>query len=723
MHNRYLLFLCIVLFTVPGWSHEVIEGWIPVISYSSSIYGARVVIDPPMPGPDEEFTVTLVGAFPSSGYRIVGKTFDTIVTPESIDFLIDIKIEEPEGPQDLVITPFSELLGSAALGEGRYMFSGFINGQLFLHGYILIGVVIPDPIVIPFNARLVAEPGNPQPNQEFSIYVTGQFPTPGYEIESADLRILESYPEKMVADIKVRELEGVWAQVITPFRALVGTAQLGEGMHPLTGIVNGIPFYESVIQVGEVVVMPPPTYNARIIFTPEHPEEGEEVSIYVVGEFPTPGYEFVGKTVNILESYPEQLSIELKIAEPEEPQAQVITPFRELIDTVALGNGAHPYYASVNGIFFDRGIIMVGEPTPVEPPIMPYHAKLIIEPPHPEPGEEFSIFIEGEYPTPGYEITSKEITPLGASPEPLMISVTVRELEGEWIQVITQFRALAGTMSLGEGWYTLCGFINGEAFAKEMLIVGNPQREDPQPVPVYNTRVVIEPENPQAGETFSVYIEGEFPSPGYFITSKELLTSDSIPEHLLVNLEVEEPTGPQLTVMTPFREFIGTAVMAEGAHPVYATINGERLYQSVLFIGDANANCYLHFIRSGGFAGFYEQITVYDTGEVIVNGRRFGSGQSEVNQLSAEALYLLKQTVDANDFHALQPVYSPETPYADGFVYELTYRNAPTVVVNQGAVVPDDLGKAVRLLEQILIGNYAVVDLETVTAVEKWLLY
>ncbi len=492
---------------------------------------------------------------------------------------------------------------------GKEVIEGPIPAVSYPSSIYGLRLILDPPVPNPFDARLVVEPEKPQPEDEISIYVEGQFPTPGYEIESVALNIMESYPEQLEAVIQVRELDGMWAQVVTPFRELVGTAKISEGIHPLTGIINGVQFYRGEFLVGDAPVNETAVYNAKFVFEPENPNPGEKFSVFIEGEFPTPGYEIVEKSVNILESYPEQLSIQIKIKEPEGPQLQVITPFRELVGTASVSEGVHP----------------------------------------------------------------------------------------------------------------VIGFINNEPVMKDLLTVGDPRQNDVTiSAVVYNAKIVVEPENPQVGERFSVYVEGDFPTPGYTFTMKELLTSDSIPEHLAVNLEIAEPTEPQPEVITPFREFIGTEVLAEGVHPLYGTINGERFHNSVLVVGDPASVTLIHFTRSGGIAGFDQKMTIYNSGIAKIEDQTASSNQTNTFPLPEDTFDSVQRKMEAIDFNALEPLYALETPIADGFQYSLSYQDSKTVMVSQGAEIPAALEEAIQILEPFFI---PVNNGDDETPVQKWLLF
>src|SRR5690606_4068994 len=75
------------------------------------------------------------------------------------------------------------------LAAGDYVTPLMVNGiEVGYYKFSVNGGIVPDPHPeptpvprpIPFDARVIVEPAEPEPNEPFTLYLAGIFPTPGY---------------------------------------------------------------------------------------------------------------------------------------------------------------------------------------------------------------------------------------------------------------------------------------------------------------------------------------------------------------------------------------------------------------------------------------------------------------------------------------------------------------------------------------------------------------
>lgn len=220
-----------------------------------------------------------------------------------------------------------------------------------------------------YNPGIEFEPANPKPGEPFGVYLTGEFPTPGFEFVSKDLAIAESFPEQLLIDVTVSAPEGEVIQVIQPFREFIGTASVSGGEHRYNIVLNGESIHTGVATVGEskrpdgaVEAGGVLIYGIGLEYEPATPQPGEPFEVFLTGEFPTPGYVFTMKELAIAESLPEQLFIEVRVCAPEGPVAEVITPFRESVGTAIVSGGEHPVRIHLNGVSVYTGSVAVRKP-------------------------------------------------------------------------------------------------------------------------------------------------------------------------------------------------------------------------------------------------------------------------------------------------------------------------------------------------------------------------
>lgn len=106
------------------------------------------------------------------------------------------------------------------------------------------------------------------------------------------------------------------------------------------------------------------------------------------------------------------------------------------------------------------------------------------------------------------------------------------------------------------------------------------------------------------------------------------------------------------------------------------------------------------YVKSGGIAGMYEKLTVYQSGNLEVTER---NGNTRSAQVDHAQLTPLRNMLAQPDFAQLEPLY--QASGADLFVYTLTARDqngqTRTVTTMDAAKTPPFLGQLITILEQL----------------------
>ena len=612
MHRIYFIFritLIFIGFSAPAFAQSG-EG----DTISSPFLKPMLTVFPEEPQVGDEVRIIIQGVLPGAAYQFIPPEEPVELIPldeRSHLIFLNAQVIENVVPDPDNQTTIAHEINLGVLDLGRYEVILSVNDrEVYQTKFFIQNEVVEQPtpvssdLVSRYGASLVLEPAHPQPGEEFSIYAAGEFPSTGYSIEIESFRVTKSNPAAVIVNLAVQTPSNEQDDVIVPFNELAGTVALPEGNHTLMGALNGELFFIGTLAVeseSTVVTNPQPWLNnITLEIVPAFPKPDEIFSIYVTGEFTGSSYQFTSKQLNILESYPVQLSVNLELTAPDEPGEEEKTPFREFVSTHALPEGEYSISATINGMRFHSGKVIVAEYNPIsQGPIL--EPKIIFEPAHPQPGEEFTVYAAGDFPTPGYSFTHTSLS-----------TVVYRE--------------------------------NSDNY-------------------------------------------------------------DLAPEQLMIELEVEQPTEPQAQVLTPYNQLIGTATLGEGEHLVLGTINKIPFYRGVLLVGDDPNPLLLRFERSGGFAGFFAAIDVYQNGHVEYTHDPKLEGQPERGWIQPERFEEVLALLDAIPFEALEPIYEPETPIADGYQYLLNYGEEFTVQMAQGAELPSDLESLRAILEEILDGR------------------
>ncbi|HPA47072.1 MAG TPA: hypothetical protein PK395_15005 [bacterium] len=309
-----------------------------------------------------------------------------------------------------------------------------------------------------------------------------------------------------------------------------------------------------------------------------------------------------------------------------------------------------------------------------------------------------NLKVTGDFPATNYQVGSLTYE---IENNLITVSMTIEQTAEVGATILVPVEQIIQVEPLRDGAYAAFLEVNGTEMACTKFRIdtdpSNDPNPEPTPIPVpFNLSVTTEPEHPSPNEQFSVYINGEFPSPGYTFVKKELAIAESLPEILMVQLEIQEPTEQQPAVKTGFRELVGTASISAGWHPVYIILDGQRVHSMSILVGDDPYELLVEFTRSGGFAGVYETLMLTRNGIVEVHSSAVGKAQ--ISEASMEEILDL---IDAVPFDTLEPSYAPDPLIADGYGYTLCYKQNYKVSVEQGADAPAELLKLIERLERL----------------------
>jgi hypothetical protein len=106
----------------------------------------------------------------------------------------------------------------------------------------------------------------------------------------------------------------------------------------------------------------------------------------------------------------------------------------------------------------------------------------------------------------------------------------------------------------------------------------------------------------------------------------------------------------------------------------------------------------VRYERTGGLAGTRDLLTVRRSGSATLVRHR-GSNSTTL-RLSCAKLRTLRTALVNARFASLSPVYSPDDPYADGFIESISY-GGRTVRVFTGSEPPARLARVLGLLRAL----------------------
>jgi len=108
----------------------------------------------------------------------------------------------------------------------------------------------------------------------------------------------------------------------------------------------------------------------------------------------------------------------------------------------------------------------------------------------------------------------------------------------------------------------------------------------------------------------------------------------------------------------------------------------------------------LHFVRSGGFAGQHDELTIRPNGDVSLVSR---DGQQEQFSLSDEEMTNLTGVLEDTGLEDIPSDSTSEGPVPDAFTYVVTY--GETEVRTDDASVPEELTNLLSQLIDIVEGQ------------------
>ncbi len=409
------------------------------------------------------FDIVVSGEFPNPAYSI--NQHEIITAPNRI--VVSLNIDEPTEAAAQVITPFKENLESIQLEDGFYDVRLEINGRIIIYQPLEIkdsipSIIVPIPMPEPVPAmlhdvKLNIDPFTVNKGGTINATVEGYFSSTAYEITNEEIR---QDNNMFIIHWDVKEHE-IGDSVIVPVKKEYAFENLEPGYYEVLFEINENVIEMSKFHVDGKIFKPteglPFSAELRTMFMQTVTEEGgsqDSVHFNLSGDFPTTGYLFAEKSININD---DQITINIEITEPDGVVAEVITSYNEDIgslDIADLWERTYTATAIVNGVALD--------PVTFGGPINPW-SWIDVQLDYDGNDDSITDFIVvGNTPSPGYSIEQSEIDIDGYQ---INVRLTIQKPEGEEPAVIQPIRKNIGAVRVPDIWgnaYQLNIFVNGE---------------------------------------------------------------------------------------------------------------------------------------------------------------------------------------------------------------------------------------------------------------------
>ncbi|MBN2325999.1 MAG: hypothetical protein JXR73_02520 [Candidatus Omnitrophica bacterium] len=294
---------------------------------SGPFHDARLFIDPFEINVGETVKASVAGAFSSTAYEIVKEE----IVQEGDIIAIRWTVIDNEIGED-VIVPIEKIYEFSDLDPGNYVVLFQIDDQIVLESKFHVrGEVLVPSEGLPFRAELRFEIPYGG-SMETGFMLVGEFPSPGYVFTE---KTVEKKDDQITVSVTVEEPADPQPAVVSPYSEWIGSVEipdLWERTYYATAVVNGIAL--ETLPLGGALVDAPAAYPWNWIDVQvDIPSAGDSsANVYLVGEFPTPGYDFSNNTV---ESIDNQINIYVDVENPSDPQDQVITSFRKIVAAIS----------------------------------------------------------------------------------------------------------------------------------------------------------------------------------------------------------------------------------------------------------------------------------------------------------------------------------------------------------------------------------------------------
>lgn len=351
------------------------------------------------------------------------------------------------------------------------------------------------------------------------------------------------------------------------------------------------------------------------------------------------------------------------------------------------------------GFYVGTGTVVLPTPTPIPPPLI-FEPQVEIIPAEPDVKDTVVARVTGFLPDASYAITE---TSMETRMERILLHMQV-ETTGAGEQVKIPFTQEFTLGQLVPNGYAVMLMVNGIEAVYTKFIVQD--KDNPPAVKPYfnimNTRIRIIPFNPKPDEEFTIYLEGEFPTPGYTFHEKKVEAKEG---WVSVEVTIQEPDGPVDEIITSFSEIMGTLRLPEGVYKIEARINGAFLEPCRLAVGETNATGIptdlLAYRLTDSSGRAVDWLVLDESNHFERYNQAITTGQIEKGAVPDSDWSRLLDSLNRANFAALDSEYKPSQPVANGMIYQITYNNK-TVAVHQGANIPPALGETLDLLNTIL---------------------
>lgn len=314
---------------------------------------------------------------------------------------------------------------------------------------------------------------NPAEGVPFGIEGKFDLPDSSYQVESIQLKTAEENIIRIEIAVLKKDISDP-DPMPSVAHFVLAVEGLKTGFYTVLVVINGEISYKEGFYVGTVILptptpTPPPLVSEpQVEIIPGEPDVKDTVVARVTGFLPDASFSI---TETSIEFRMEMILLQMHV-ETSGAGDQVKTPFTREFTLGPLPPNGYAAMLVVNGIeaIYTKFIVQDKDNPPV---VKPYfnimNTRIQVIPDNPKPDEEFTIYLEGEFPTSGYTFLDKKVEPEEGC---VSVEITIQEPDGPVDEVITSFSEIMGTLRLPEGVYKIEARINGAFLEPYRLAVG-----------------------------------------------------------------------------------------------------------------------------------------------------------------------------------------------------------------------------------------------------------
>lgn len=441
--------------------------------------------------------------------------------------------------------------------------------------------------------------------------------------------------------------------------------------------------------VGSAYAQPPYDFPVEITHTsPSQPMPNRPVSISGYITFPHAGYTYTGDTVvvvggqiNITVSF----SLDDVYSYDDVPQLTYFSVQTNPSDTVTQG--------MLDSIDFQFALSDHYADVPSWESLGGTLPAYDVKPNTISPTDPFHITVSAQFPSAAYQLRHQSTTINGN-----VISLnSIIEPGDDGINSRTPLGIYYWLNPLEGGEYQIEWNVNGTTVLTRTLTAPN----KPVPDNPLKARFTV-PSIIRERTRFEIYLEGEFPSPGYELVSHVGIGANNI-NH--TEYELIPPKTPQSGGPVPFRKGVVYAASTAGEQYYRASIDGVAVEPLKVVIErhipytNITKPELVVFQGEDEIEGRTKEMRIDLDGNYVIHNANLPRGEFETGRLPASTLNRLTASLHKTNFSSF-PTYSPNEG-GEFEYYFVAYRNQ-AIILNSLMNTPNDLQEVVEQLRSIL---------------------